>query len=361
MKKIFIRFYGCQANLDDGTIAKGLLSKKKYKFTNDIKKSDICIIGTCIVKNPTANKIIYQLKEIYNSYNKKLIIAGCMPEAETNACRKMFPKASLINTYNITQTTKVVNSSLKNKKLEFLGKRKEIKLGLPKINKKIVTIQIAQGCTSNCTFCETKLAKGFIYSYPEKLVIKEIKYYLKKRIKRFNLTSTDNSDYGKDINTNIINLLNKIIKLKGNFKIRIGMMNPQNVLPILNDLIQIYKSDKIIKFLHIPAESFSDKILKDMNRNYTYKEFKQIVKKFRNNIPNINISTDLIAGYPTETNEDFILTCQRLKEIHPEVLNISKFSSRPLTQASKLKQLSSKIIKERSKKLTKIYKNQNFK
>ena len=352
MVKVYIKFYGCQANLDDGSIIRGILAKNNYEFTNNVKEADISIIGTCVVKPTTANKIINQLKTVY-SLNKKLIIAGCMPESETKLCKKLFPKASLINTYNITNILDSINKSV-----NYLGKRKELKLGLPKsIEKDAVTIQIGSGCNSNCSFCETKLAKGNIQSYPEELIIKEIKYYLDKGIKNFNISSTNNADYGKDINTNLVSLFKKIISMDYDFKVRIGMMNPSGIVIYIEKLIEIYKDKKIMKFLHIPVQSGSEKVLKDMKRIHTVENFKVAVKKFRNAFPDITIATDIIVGYPTETEEDFQQTYNLVKEIKPEVLNISMFSSRQKTKASKLKQLPSELIKERSKKLSDLYMN----
>lgn len=356
-KKIHIITYGCAANQDDSSIIKGFINKKRYKLTENISKSDIIIIVTCIVKQKTEAKVIYKIKDIIKKYpNKKLIIAGCMPEAEYEICKKIAPNASLINTQHIKDIIKVINN--KNKIIECLGKRKENKLDLPKItkDKNTVNIQIAEGCLGNCSFCITKLAKGDLHSFPKEDIIKELKTRLKQGYKRINLTATDCGCYGFDIKTSLPNLLKELIKIPGNYKIRIGMLNPNYALKFLKDLVQIYKSDKILPFIHIPVQSGSDKIIKAMNRNYSIKDFKTIVKTLRKKIPNITIATDIIVGHPLERKKDFNLTLKLIQEIKPEVLNISKFSSRPKTKASKLKQLHSKIIKERSKKLTEIYK-----
>ena len=135
------------------------------------------------------------------------------------------------------------------------------------------------------------------------------------------------------------------------------MMNPSGIVIYIEKLIEIYKDKKIMKFLHIPVQSGSNKVLKEMNRNYKVEDFIKIVNKFRKNIKNITISTDVIVGYPTETEKDFNETVKLIKKIRPEVLNISKFGARPGTLAAKLKPLKSEIVKERSVKLTKVYKN----
>ena len=138
------------------------------------------------------------------------------------------------------------------------------------------------------------------------------------------------------------------------------MMNPWHLRKIKNKLIKSMKSDKIQKFLHIPVQSGSEKVLKHMKRIHTVQEFKDFSNLFRKNFPrkiykDSTIATDIIVGYPTETQEDFQETLNLIKEVKPEVLNVSAFSSRPKTKASKLKQLSSEIIKERTKKINELY------
>ena len=355
MVKIYTEVYGCSSNKDDSNIIKGILIEKGHTLTNNSDESDLVIISTCIVKEVTANKIRHRLKELHNKY-KNLIITGCMPEAEKEICRNLFPRASLVNTFNITRINEAVAKVLENNKVEFLGRTRVLKIGLPKSFSKEVTIQIAEGCTSSCSFCETKLAKGYIQSYDEKEIVDEVRYYKNMGVKRFNISSTDNSDYGKDIGTNLTSLLKKIIEIKGDFKIRVGMMNPAGVNAFLDELIEVYKSDKIIKFLHIPVQSGSNKVLNEMSRRYNIKDFKGIVDRFRKEIPNIRISTDVIVGYPTETEEEFKRTLELIKEVKPEVLNISRFSARPGTRASKLKQLTTEEVKRRSSILTKEFK-----
>ncbi len=345
MKTVYIESYGCFANQDNESIMKGLLVKEGFKITNKESKADIIIINTCVVKGSTSSKMISRIRYFKD---RNLIISGCMPESEAKLCKKLAPNASLINTFHITDTIKAVKSLLNKKPIDLLGKRKEILLDLPKIENKRVIIQISQGCNSYCSFCETKLAKGVLISFPKEKIIKEIKNKIKSGHKIINLTATDTGCYGLDIKTDLPSLLKSIIKLKGNFKIKIGMMNPEHVIKYLDELIEIYKDNKIIKFIHIPLQSGSDKVLKEMNRSYTIKQYKTIVNKFRKKIFNVHIITDLIVGYPLETEKDFKETLKIVKELKFNVINISKFSPRPGTKASKLKQLTSQEIKKRS-------------
>ncbi|GAI21954.1 unnamed protein product, partial [marine sediment metagenome] len=125
----------------------------------------------------------------------------------------------------------------------------------------------------------------------------------------------------------------------------LGMSDPNNIYPILNQLIEIYKHPKMYKFLHIPIQSASNKVLKDMNRKYTIQQVEEIIKKFRQAILDITIATDIIIGYPTETKQDFQKSLDFIKDYKPDVFNLSKFSSHKQTPAGKLKQLPIKTIK----------------
>ena len=344
--KIFIKTFGCQANIHDSEIMAGILKKKGHKIVNE-KNADIIILNSCSVKNKTQSR---ELQYIKDNKDKKLFVGGCL--TKTIDLKKFLNIKAVFDTNSITKIDKIIK-----KEKDTFSKIKENKLNLPTLrkNKDIGIIVIQEGCTNTCSFCATKLSRGSLYSYRRGDIKREFEKAVKD-CKKIHLTGQDTGAYGLDIKTDLPSLLKELITIKGEYQIRVGMMNPWHTKRILNDLIKVYKSDKIMKFLHIPVQSGSDKILKDMNRNHTIKEFKEIVKKFRKEFSNISIATDIIVGYPTETEEDFQETLNLIKEIKPEVLNISMFSSRPKTKASKLKQLSSEVIKDRSRRLTKIKK-----
>lgn len=360
MASIFIENYGCTANYDNGAIIAGILIENNHDIVKDVNESDVVIINSCAVKNKTVNKIFSQIKDIKNNYqDKKLIITGCMPVAEKDKLDKFLKQGvALVSTQNITAISDVINKVLNNEQVVLTNKRKEIKLGLPKLlnDNKIASVQIAEGCKSFCGFCATKFAKGNLISYPKERIVEEVKKYVNLGYKRINLTSTDNACYGFDLGYNLADLLREIVKIEGDFIIRIGMGNPEHTRKYVDELVEVYKNPKIMKFVHLPVQSGSNKVLKEMKRNYTIEEFENIINKFRKAIPGISISTDIIVGYPTETAEDFQETVDLVKKLKFEVMNISKFASRPRTLASRIKQLPSQLIKQRSVELTKVYK-----
>jgi MiaB-like tRNA modifying enzyme len=413
--KFYLETYGCQANKSDSGIIAGILEKNNHVQTTSISKASIIILNTCYVKQSTQNRIINRIKALKPVCKKKLvIIAGCMPEIEKDRIKHLLPTSILLSPRQVHNILKAIKT-----KKDCLGKPKINKCLLPKSpisfsslstspapsphshpstpqehfntnpsqehphttpaitkikqpathfitpttfptpHQKTYTLQISEGCTNHCSYCAAKLARGDIHSFPQKDIEKEFRQALKKGYKNFCITAQDTASYGLDNHpiSRLPSLLHHLTNIKGNFQIRVGMMNPSSVLPILTPLQQAFKNKKIFPFLHIPLQSGSNRILKDMNRKYTIKEFRRIVSEFRKTIPDLNFATDIIVGYPTEKESDFQSTIKIIKQLKPEVLNISRFSSRPKTPASSLPQFSTQELKRRSKLLTELQKN----
>lgn len=359
IKNVYIESYGCSANLNNSEIIAGLLQRAGLFTVKNPKIADLAIINTCIVKGPTEKRMFLRIRELSKKFNAKLIVTGCMPDVLSNEIRKISPRSSLVGSHNIHEIAKAVKKISERKIVSLTGKKNEIKLCMPKINQnKIIGItQILEGCLGNCSYCITRYAKGRLFSYPKEKIIENVKNDLKNGCKEIWLTSQDNAAYGLDNGKNELpELLNEIISLKGKFFLRLGMMNPNNLSNILDKLIECYKSDKMFKFLHIPLQSGSDKVLRDMNREYKTKDFIKIIKKFKKEFPSLAISTDIIVGYPTETEKDFKDTLAIIREIKPSILNISKFWPRDGTEAAKLKQLDANVIKKRAIEAMNIHK-----
>ena len=202
---------------------------------------------------------------------------------------------------------------------------------------------------SECTFCQTKLAKGDLSSYRLGDIVRQVQTEIKEGCKEVWLTSTDNGCYGLDIGTDLPTLVNAVSEIQEDFMIRVGMMNPMYMPRIKQNLIESYDNEKVFKFLHIPVQSGSDKVLNDMKRGHTSQTFREIVNKTKEKFEKFTISTDIIVGFPSETEEDFQKTIMLLDETKPDVVNLSKYSARPGTDAAELKQIDAAEIKRRSK------------
>ncbi|MFH0958176.1 MAG: radical SAM protein, partial [Pseudomonadota bacterium] len=299
------------------------------RIVGTIDDADEIIINTCIVKSPTENKIMFRIREIHREFPaKKIIIAGCLAKTDRvpEFCEKM-------NTIDVEK----VCAPLVHK------------------NPALDIIQISRGCISNCAYCTTKKARGALISSPPEKIIQRMNESLSAGIREFRFTSQDCGCYGLDIGTNLVGLLREVLKgLDVDFKIRIGMMNPTHLKEFYKELFEVYKDPRIVKFLHLPVQSGSDEVLKNMGRGYTAADFAEIIKEARRQIQGIIIWTDIIVGFPEETDSDFEKSCELLREVHPDFINVSKFGVRPGTAAARMKQLPTQVIKERSVKMSEI-------
>ena len=348
MAKIFVESYGCSASFSDGEMISGLVRNGGHTLVKNSSESDLNIVVTCSVKDATANKMIHRIKSLKS---KPLVVAGCLPKAEQITVERFSENASLLGPNSIGKTLQIIDSTLKGKKQVALDDSDLSKVGLPKVrlNPVVGIVEIASGCLSECTFCQTKLSKGDLTSYRLGDIVRQVQTEIKEGCKEVWLTSTDNGCYGFDIGTDLPSLVNAVTEIPGDFMIRIGMMNPMYMPRIKESLIKSFNNDKVFKFLHIPVQCGSNKVLHDMKRGHTAETFREIIKKINEKFEKFTISTDIIVGFPSETEEDFQKTVDLLDEIKPDVVNLSKYSARPGTDAAEMKQIDVIEMKRRSK------------
>ncbi|KER05416.1 1-deoxy-D-xylulose-5-phosphate reductoisomerase protein, partial [Marine Group I thaumarchaeote SCGC AAA799-E16] len=317
MAKIFVESYGCSASFADSEMISGLILNGGHTLVEDSSESDLNVVVTCSVKDATANKMVHRIKSLKT---KPLVVAGCLPKAEKETVEKFSENASLLGPNSLGKTLQVIDSTLKGRKEVALEDSDLSKVGLPKVrlNPAVGIVEIASGCMSECTFCQTKISKGDLQSYRLGDIVRQVKTEISEGCKEVWLTSTDNGCYGFDIGTDLPSLINAVSDIPEEFMIRVGMMNPMYMPRIKEKLIESYDNDKVFKFLHIPVQSGSDKVLHDMKRGHTAGTFREIVKKARERFPNFTISTDIIVGFPPETREDFEKTVKLLDETRPD-------------------------------------------
>lgn len=348
MPKIHFITQGCSNNLRESEIMAGLLKNSGCEIVGDNAKSEVNIINICTVKGDgTALAEIKRQKRLHP--DKKLVVAGCITQGIVPKIKAIGSGINLVNTHNLDK----IGSAVENSDVEFLGKKYEPKVNLPSVRKNPVIgiVPILNGCNYSCAFCSTKLVKGRLFSYPMDGIRQDVKSHLKAGCREIWITSQDTGAYmveqgGK---SKLVELLDQILSVPVDFKLRLGMMNPGNTITILDGLIEIYKNPKMYKFLHIPVQSGNNEILKLMNRKYDAETFAGIVNAFRKEIPEMTIATDIIVGFPGETEEQFNDTLDLFREIKPDVLNLSMYREREGTIAAKMKQMPERYRKERSR------------
>ena len=348
MAKIWVEAYGCSASFADSEMISGLIVNGGHSLAQSSSDSDLNLIVTCSVKNATADKMVNRIKKLKT---KPLVVAGCLAKAEPITVEKFSSNASLLGPNSLGKTLDVINSTLKGKKMIELADTDTTKIGLPKVrlNSAVGIVEIASGCMSECTFCQTKLSKGDLHSYRIGDIVRQVKHDVNDGCSEIWLTSTDNGCYGFDIGTDLPDLINEVSGIERDFMIRVGMMNPMYMSRIRNGLLESFENVKVFKFLHIPVQSGSNKVLTEMKRGHTAKTFKDTSEKFRKKFGKFTISTDVIAGFPSESVEDFEQTVDLVKETRPDVINLSRYSARPGTKAAKMNQIEVSEIRRRSK------------
>jgi len=350
MAKIWVEAYGCSASFADSEMISGLIVNGGHTLAENSLESDLNLVVTCSVKDATANKMIYRIKQLKS---KPLVVAGCLPKAEQTTVEKFSENASMLGPNSLGKTLSVINSTLNGKRAIALEDTDLSKVGLPKVrlNPTVGIVEIATGCMSECTFCQTKLSKGDLTSFRIGDIVRQVSTEIKDGCKEIWLSSTDNGCYGLDIGTDLPTLIDAVSEISLDFKIRVGMMNPMYMPRIRDSLSKSFENDKVYKFLHIPVQSGNDKVLNDMKRGHTARTFRYAVEKFRKKFPNFTISTDIIVGFPSEKVSDFEDTVQLLEETRPDVVNLSKYSQRPGTEAATWKQIEVTEVRRRSKEI----------
>ncbi|MDK2983967.1 tRNA (N(6)-L-threonylcarbamoyladenosine(37)-C(2))-methylthiotransferase [Thermococcus sp. 101 C5] len=354
--RVHIETYGCTRNKADAEIMEALLLKAGYEIA-DLDSAEYVVVNTCAVKDPTEKHMSRRIKELIDS-GKKVIVTGCLPHVNPNAIDERV--SAILGVKSIDRIVEAIQLAERGERLisvEGWNERAIDKLELPRVWKGGVAfvVPISEGCLNACTYCATRFARGVLKSYKPELIVKWVKEAISKGYKEIQLSSEDTGCYGFDIGTNLAKLLDEITAIEGDFRIRVGMMNPNNAIKILDELVEVYKDEKIYKFLHLPVQSGDNEILRKMGRTYTVEEFEEIVKEFRKHIKDLNLNTDIIVGFPGESEEAFQNTVELIERVRPDKINVSRFSPRPGTLAAKMKeQIVGWKVKERSRYLHRL-------
>ena len=354
--------FGCTANFKEAELLKKKVNrvveklKKEGKINNDLINNFV-FITSCAVKGPTENKILRIANDLKKE-GKKVVITSCLALAYPEKLKKqgfLLIGENFLDEKEIEKLLLGINKEKVLTNKEFKDEKSRLELTGNKQEK----IEINRGCLGNCSYCATKLAIPSFYSYKTEKIVDLIKKAYKKGVKEILLTSQDTGAFGLDNKENLLFLVKKInewwFSLKNrrkDFFIRIGMMNPNFIKAFVDELLQEMEKGCFYRFIHLPIQSGSDKILKKMNRGYCVKEWLDIARKVKEK--GFTLATDIIVAYPGEDEKDFKKSLELFDLVDIDVVNISKFWPRPKTKAYeewKKFKIDDKIAKERAKKL----------
>lgn len=328
------------------------------------EKADFIILNTCGVVEKTERKILKEAADLKKE-GKKVIISGCLPLISKESCIEV--SDGIIGPSNIDSIDKLIEKIRENSKSSIIEEKYIDKAGMHLQKKSIARescsaiVAISEGCLGSCSYCATKFARKKLKSFSIDNIVNEARHKILSGIKEIQLTSQDLAVYGLDRGKQELPLLlKKIIEIEGDFKIKLGMMNPGHTKKIIKNLLPIYRSDKMYEFIHLPLQSGNDELLGKMNRGYSSKDFIDISKAFRSEFKNGIIATDIIVGHPSEDEKYFRETVRVIEKIKPEIIHVFKFSKRKGTADYQLKDLPDRIKKDRSRIINEIFKKNNL-
>lgn len=373
--KVFVRNFGCSANLADGEVLGGCLAEAGFELMKKMERAEVVVVNTCAVKGPTENRVINFLRNVPRE--KRLVVAGCLPLINSKRLNQEVRFDGVVGPACGRKIVNVVQRVMKGEKVLELNRATELKpdLTLPrvKINPVVGIVPVSYGCLGSCAYCCVRFARGHLRSYSINEILNQVNRDIVAGVREVWLTSQDMGCYGLDGGSNLVKLLEAVCDLNGDFLVRVGMMNPRFVLLLLDNLVEVFaqkgvgvlmKNDpsesgfskgELFWFLHLPVQSGDDELLKLMNREYKAEDFQRIVREFRKSCPDITVWTDIIVGFPGETDNAFENSMGLIEEVQPDVVNISKFFARPHTAAKKMKnKIPSKVIKERSGRISQL-------
>ncbi|MEE1280282.1 MAG: tRNA (N6-isopentenyl adenosine(37)-C2)-methylthiotransferase MiaB [Oscillospiraceae bacterium] len=342
----FIHSYGCQQNVSDGEKIKGVLSQMGYKMTDCPDNADFVMYNTCAVREHAEQRVfgnVGALKNIKRRRPNMLIgLCGCMTQQESVAdkLKKSFPFVDIVlGTNMMHKLPEIIYQKLTEGKriFDLSGVDGLIAEGIPALRdgSSKAWVPVMYGCNNFCSYCIVPYVRGRERSRKSSDIIAEVRELVAQGYKEVTLLGQNVNSYGKENGEiNFPQLLCKLNEIDGDFRIRFMTSHPKDATRELIDAIA--SCQKVCKHLHLPVQSGSDRILKEMNRKYTAADYLEIIKYAREKMPELSFTSDIIVGFPNESEEDFEATLELIKKVEYDLLYTFIYSKRPGTPAAEM-------------------------
>ena len=341
MKKVYIEVMGCQMNKSDAERMYGMLEHLGYSETENPKEADLLIINTCSIRQLSEDKA-YSAIGVWGKWKKnkpdlKIVFAGCVAQQAGENILKRAPYVDLvIGTQRVYELPELIKRIEAGERIVSVDETPyaEREIEINRVKSVNAWIPIMEGCNNFCTYCIVPYTRGRERSRKAELIINEAKKALAEGFKEITLLGQNVDSYkGENESENLSWLLRQINALEGKFRIRFVTSYPTDITEELIDTV--IALDKVCEYFHIPMQSGDDYILKKMNRRYDYATYKKICDNIRSRIPDVTITSDFIAGFPGETEEQFENTLKAMTELELDYSNTAAYSPREKTVAAK--------------------------
>ena len=324
--RYFVESYGCTMNFGEGRSLSEDMASLGHQPVDSADEADIVVLNTCTVVETTEKRMLARISELKRQ-GKEVIVTGCMAKVQPKRISIRLPDSPIVPFEEYDRFPDIVRE-----RYGCAGAPIRVATGTDAI------LPIAQGCLGRCSYCITKFARGDLRSYPSEDLLRRFDGFLAGGAREILITAQDTSSYGHDTGTDVVALLGSMLEREGDYRIRLGMTNPDSLAKVADGLVGLMDDDRLYRFVHIPVQSGSDSVLRGMRRRYTVEGFLELVDTLRSAVPDISIATDLICGFPGRA----------------DTVNITRFSPRPGTDAASMEQVHGRVSAERSAELTKI-------
>ncbi len=362
VKKVAFITLGCKVNQYETNAMIQEFKESDYEIVNNTQKADIYVINTCTVTNMSDRKSRQMLRKVKELNENAIVVAcGCYVQVSKEELEKMEEIDIVLGNNEKNNIVEYIEKYLKehkrNAKIEDIMYQKEFKEfgDVTYTEKTRAVIKVQDGCDRFCSYCIIPYARGRVRSRRPEYIISEINKIAQKGIQEIVITGIHIASYGKDFKENyeLIDLLEQLNKINGIKRIRLGSIEPLLITKEFMERLNVL--EKVCHQFHLSLQSGCDKTLERMNRKYTTKQFEEIVKLIRSYDKESTITTDIIVGFPGETNEDFKETYEFLKKIKLYKMHVFKYSPRKGTKAAEMKnQIDGKEKERRSKILIEL-------
>lgn len=358
--------YGCQMNVHESEKIRALLENMNMHHTDDLENADVVVFNTCCIREGAEDRAFSNIMNLKKSKkvnpNKIVILCGCMPQQERpkyDPLKDIKVADIILGTYNIHRLPEYLSQYVVTRKriINTSELVENIELDSTRDDKVNAYVNIIYGCNNFCTYCIVPYVRGRERSREMGDILTEVRSLVSKGYKYITLLGQNVNSYGKDLSdgSNFAKLLKACCEIEGDFKIKYMTSHPKD---LSDEVIEVLSHPKMAKAMHLPVQSGCDTILKRMNRQYDIAHYRDIVSKVRQKVPNISISTDIIVGFPGETEADFMCTYDLVREVRYNQIFAFIYSKRSGTPASEFSdQIPYKIKNERVNRLLKLHKS----
>ena len=325
--RVHVEGYGCPMNLAEAGQIRGFLKQSGWMLAESPEQAELLILHSCGVKDIAENRMknrLAKLAALAEQSNGRVIVSGCLPAISAKALSEVHPNieiggtglesiATLLGLAPVAFSPEIPNSA----------SRGPIKI-----------LPVSRGCLSACSFCATRLARGKLESYPLESIQNRFRAELKNGAREIWLTGQDLGCWGMDRGQNVCDLVESLLQVPGDYRVRIGMSSPQYLSRYFERFVRLFDDSRLYRFVHLPVQSGSNRVLAAMRRSYSREYFLDLAGQLRRALGDFTLATDIIVGFPGETVEDFEQSWSLVESARPSVVNVSRFGARPGTVAA---------------------------